>query len=268
MAILTGSFQSKELFRKVSFTAVIPTTTRSIYEPENAESDNKDEPLKTLYLLHGWDGNHEDWLHNTRIAELAIKHHVAIIMPDGQNSFYVDQPNGDHFGKFIGEEFVHETRRLFHLSDKREDTTIGGLSMGGYGALRNGFYYPKTFGNILVFSSKIFTKRSSADIIFDQPISWRYQTLIKGETTAALPGDMDIEELAVKAFESKEDNPRLYLSCGTEDDLIDEQRSFHRFLKEHDYAHEYVEAPGMHNWDYWNTSIEQGLEWLYGNAEK
>ena len=90
MAVLTGSFQSKELFRKVNFTAIIPTRTRSIYEPEDAEA-NSGQPLKTLYLLHGWDGNHEDWLQNTRIVELAIKHHVAVIMPDGQNSFYVDQ---------------------------------------------------------------------------------------------------------------------------------------------------------------------------------
>lgn len=267
MAILTGSFQSKELFRKVSFTAIIPTTTRSIYEPDDVESVS-DQPLKTLYLLHGWDGNHEDWLHNTRVAELAIKYHVAIIMPDGQNSFYVNQPNGDHFGKFIGEEFVHETRRLFHLSDKREDTTIGGLSMGGYGALRNGFYYPTTFGNILAFSSKFFTKRSNAGIVFDKPISMRYQTLIPGKTTAALADDMDLEELVIKAVESNGSNPRLYLSCGTEDDLIEEQRSFHQFLKEQNYTHQSVEALGKHNWDYWNNSIEQSMEWLYGNVVK
>lgn len=267
MAILTGSFQSKELFRKVSFTAIIPTTTRSIYEPDDTESGS-DQPLKTLYLLHGWDGNHEDWLHNTRIAELAIKYHVAIIMPDGQNSFYVNQPNGDHFGKFIGEEFVHETRRLFHLSDKREDTTIGGLSMGGYGALRNGFYYPTTFGNILAFSSKFFTKRSNANIVFDNPISMRYQALIQGKTTAALADDMDLEELVIKAVESSGKNPRLYLSCGTEDDLIEEQRSFHQFLEEQNYMHQLVEAPGKHNWDYWNDSIEQSMKWVYENAVK
>lgn len=79
MAILSGSFQSRELFRKVSFTAVIPTSTRSIYEAK-IENEEEGKPLKTLYLLNGWDGNHEDWLHNTRIAELAIKYHVAVIM--------------------------------------------------------------------------------------------------------------------------------------------------------------------------------------------
>ena len=262
MAILTGSFQSKELFRKVNFIAIIPTRTRSIYEPADAEA-NSGQPLKTLYLLHGWDGNHEDWLQNTRIVELAIKHHVAVIMPDGQNSFYVDQTNGDHFGKFIGEELVQETRRLFQLSDKREDTTIGGLSMGGYGALRNGFYYSETFGNILAFSSKILTKQSEALNTLIPSISQRVASFIPGGSLRELPEEMDIEELAVKAFEKKA--VQLYLSCGTEDNLIEEQRSLHQFLTERQYLHECVEASGAHNWDYWNSSIKQSMHWLYGN---
>lgn len=48
-------------------------------------------------------------------------------------------PNGsDNYGDFIGRELVELTRKIFPLSHKREDTFIGGLSMGGYGAIPNG----------------------------------------------------------------------------------------------------------------------------------
>ena len=267
MAVLSGSFQSQELFRKVSFIAIVPTSTRSIYETKIIETE-KNQPLKTLYLLHGWDGNHEDWLHNTRIAELAVKYHVAIIMPDGQNSFYVNHPNGDNYGNYIGEECVQETRRLFHLSSKREDTTIGGLSMGGYGALRNGFYYSEVFGNILAFSSKLLTRSSNENLDSDHSIHQRLRTIIESSSTTAMPVEMDIEELASRVLEKKDKNPNLYLSCGTEDNLIEENKGLHRFLLDNKYVHEYVEAPGKHDWDFWTLFIEQSMEWLYGNTEE
>ena len=41
---------------------------------------------------------------------------------------------------------------MFPLSDKREDTFIGGLSMGGFGAMRNGLKYADTFGRIVALS--------------------------------------------------------------------------------------------------------------------
>lgn len=264
MAVISGSFQSRELFRKVSFTAIVPTSTQSIYETKIIETQGN-RPLKTLYLLHGWDGNHEDWLHNTRVAELAIKYHVAIIMPDGQNSFYVNHSNGDNYGNYIGEEFVQETRKLFHLSTKREDTTIGGLSMGGYGALRNGFNYSEVFGNILAFSSKLLTRSSNEKLESNIATHQRLRAIIESSSTSEMPLEMDIEALAVKALDKEEKQAKLYLSCGTEDNLIEENRKLHHFLLNNQYAHEYVEAPGKHDWDFWNLFIEQSMEWLYGN---
>ena len=41
---------------------------------------------------------------------------------------------------------------MLPLSTKREDTFIGGISMGGYGALYNGFKYRDTFSKVAAFS--------------------------------------------------------------------------------------------------------------------
>ena len=60
-------------------------------------------------------------------------------MPSGDNKFYIDNPDsGEMYGSFIGKELIEFTRKTFPLSQKREDTFIAGLSMGGYGALVNG----------------------------------------------------------------------------------------------------------------------------------
>lgn len=266
MAVLSGSFQSRELFRKVSFTAIIPTSTRSIYESK-LEDEEENQPLKTLYLLNGWDGNHEDWLHNTRIAELAIKYHVAIIMPDGQNSFYTNHPNGDNYGHYIGEELVEETRKLFHLSSKKEDTAIGGLSMGGYGALRNGLGYADTFGTIIALSNKVLTKSSKEHFDAAYSIYQRLQAIAGTDRAEKMPDEMDIEYLILKALE-QEQKPQLYLACGTEDDIFQENQELHCFLVKNGYEHQYIETPGKHDWDFWNKTIEDSMEWLYGKNKK
>jgi S-formylglutathione hydrolase FrmB len=95
-------------------------------------------PLKTLYLLHGYSGSHTDWLHFSRIRELADKHGIAVIMPAGENRFYLDNEDTDErMGEYIGKELVDFTREMFPLSKEREETFIGGLSMGGYGAIQS-----------------------------------------------------------------------------------------------------------------------------------
>lgn len=81
---------------------------------------------KTLYLLHGIIGDNTDWLYGTRIQRFANELDLCVVMPAGENSFYVDKPwTAQMYGQFIGEELVEFTRKTFLLSDKREDTFIG-----------------------------------------------------------------------------------------------------------------------------------------------
>ena len=82
-------------------------------------------------MLHGIFGNYTDWLSGTRIRAWAEVKNLVVIMPCGENKFYLDNPRlGDMFGEFVGKELVAFTRKLLPLSNKREDTFIAGLSMG------------------------------------------------------------------------------------------------------------------------------------------
>lgn len=108
---------------------------RTPYTPRKA-------PFKTLYLLHGITGNHADWISESRIRSWAAARNLAVVMPSGYNAFYLDQPESHNFyGRFVGQELINVTRRILPLSTQREDTFIGGISMGAYGAMRAGFKY-------------------------------------------------------------------------------------------------------------------------------
>lgn len=256
MATLTATIQSRELMRKVTFSAIIPTATKSLYDPDPVEETSG--PLKTLYLLHGWDGNHEDWMQNSRIVKWATEYNIAVIMPSGENSFYVDHPSEDNYEKFIGEELVEETRKLFPLSDKREDTFIGGLSMGGYGALRNGYVYSDTFSKVIALSSRIFKKHDPFhDLKEDNPINKRIWHLLGSKSYDDVPDELDIYHL----IEHCQNKPELFLACGSEDFLIDENVALHKWLVENSVEHEYMIERGIHDWAFWSKSMQKALPW-------
>ena len=128
MALIQADFFSKSLMRTVTINVIIPTD-KAVF-PGMAKPEKK--PLKTLYLLHGIFGNYTDWVTGTRLQSWAQDRGLCVVMPSGDNHFYVDNPESEsYYGKFIGEDLVEFTRDTFQLSDKREDTFIGGLSMGG-----------------------------------------------------------------------------------------------------------------------------------------
>ena len=260
MATLTTTFQSEALKRKVTFSAIIPTPTKSLYDYET-KAEAEPEGLKTLYLLNGWNGNHEDWIQNSTIIKLADQYNLAVIMPSGDNSFYVDHVEGSDYGRFIGEELVNVTRSLFPLSTKRKDTFIGGLSMGGYGALRNGYVYSKTFSRIIALSSSILHKGDKVhDLSEDNPINQKLKFIIQSDTFTDMDDSLDIYQVIKKA----ETKPELFLACGTEDFLYEENLGVHKWMEENEIEHHYVEAPGEHNWKFWEMTISQALEWTYG----
>lgn len=263
MAHFSGTFYSDALSRKVSFTAIIPTTKEAAMAGPGENENRYKQPRRTLYLMHGWMGDHTDWLLNTRITEIAEKFNLAVILPAGENSFYVDHPDGTDHGQFIGSELVEVSRELFPLSTKREDTWIAGLSMGGFGALRNGFNYAKTFSKIAAFSSPILTKKEAPnrEKLGNEKIELRLKHIIGSVTLADLSVENDVYDLVL----NRKEEQGIYIACGLDDDILEANQAFHRYLLEHNIPHEYHETPGGHDWDFWNEYIVKAVEWMMEN---
>lgn len=264
MALIQGQFFSKKLKRLVSYSALIPVDVPD-YLLKEGEDLLAQSPFKTLYLLHGYSGNQQDWLTGSRIQDLAMRHRLAVIMPNGENSFYLDQVDREqHYGEFIGQELPEVMGRLFNLSSAREDRYIAGLSMGGFGALRNGLKYNETFSAIMALSSALITNRISTlePGYKDGIASYEYYQSTFGPLKQLVETDNHPDYIVSQLKKDNKQFPRIYIACGTEDFLIEDNRHFHEFLKREEVAHEYVEGPGIHDWLFWDAYIEKALDWL------
>ncbi len=261
MALIQMNLLSQSLMRTVPVNVILPADKMLFPGMKQRE----DKPYQTLYLLHGVFGNYTDWITGTRIQRYAQEHDLAVVMPSGDNAFYLDHPRrGDNYGEFIGKELVSLTRKIFPLSKRREDTFIGGLSMGGYGALRNGLKYQETFGYILVLSSALVLEEAVQRTEDDSFLlnSKAYAQECFGNLEQALESDVNPKYIVKQLKKQGAPLPKIYMACGSEDGLKGVNREFASFLKENGAEVFYEEGPGGHDWDFWDAYIKKGIEWL------
>ncbi len=261
MAILQVDFFSKSLMRTVTFNAIVPADKTAI----SAQTSMQKKQYKTLYLLHGIFGNHTDWIANTRIALWAQERDLVVIMPAGENKFYVDNKKSmDKFTEFVGDDLVNFTRKLLPLSEKREDTFIAGLSMGGYGSCITGLNFAHTFGYIGMFSAslRIDTIHLSTN---DDPILYRrkdnYESIF-GDVSKIKGSCNDNKWLITNLKENDNKIPYIYQVCGKQDFLIEQNRDYHKFLIDNSVNVHYEEWEGTHDWKFWDEAILKFLNFL------
>ncbi|MGL5259552.1 MAG: alpha/beta hydrolase [Lachnospiraceae bacterium] len=261
MATVSSRYYSNALGGFVSFTAIVPFEDHgSNFLAPNPEPYELKKPLRTIYLLHGICGNEHDWLYGSRIEEYAVKNKIAVIMPDGNNNFYVDNSPTERWGEFVGKEIVEVTRNLFPLSREREDTFIGGFSMGGYGAIRNGLKYSETFSKIVSLSGSIMSY-AIPEAFEEADIPWRKKSFyerIFGSLDDVVGSEFDPEYL----FLQKKKEVSIYMAIGVDDFLLEQNRRFKKFLEKNHATLYYLEEPGTHNWDFWDAHIKKALEWI------
>ena len=259
MALLHCNFMSRSLGRPVPIQVVLPTDKMAGPQGQAPQG-----PFKTLYLLHGIFGDETDWVCGTRLQSWAQDRNLAVVMPAGENSFYVDNPRASRlYGTYIGKELVDFTRRTFPLSAKREDTFIGGLSMGGFGAIVNGLQNPETFGAVCALSSALILDSMMENKEYTDFLMTNkgYYESVFGGLDQVRGSDMDYDALAEKVAKEPV-KPRFYMACGTEDGLIGVNRAFRDHLQGLGFDVTYEEGPGVHDWYFWDKYILKAMEWL------
>jgi len=264
MAVLTCDYYSLARKGFVSMAVILPIERLPVgHDPAIYTAG----AYPAIYLLHGYSGNRNDWLFRSRIEEWAQKYGYAVVMPDGANRFYLDNDEtGELYGAFIGEELVDVTRRMFPLSHKREDTAIAGMSMGGYGAIRNGLKYNEIFGSIIAFSSALITDEVAAmrPGVGNGMAPYGYYRHTFGDLGKLRESDKDPKHLAKICKDSNSHIPRLFMACGSEDFLYDRNVDYHEYLETIGYSHEWRVEKGGHDFDFWNKAMLAALEWLTG----
>ena len=142
---------------------------------------------------------------------------------------------------------------MFPLSEKREDTFIAGISMGGYGALRNGIVFSETFGYVAGLSSALH--------IFED-ISEEANIGLFDNLKEAAESDKNPWVAVEKMLDEKRQIPKVYMACGTQDDLLPSNIQFRDMLMKNGIEVNWDEEDYGHDWDFWDRQIKKVLEWL------
>ena len=77
--------------------------------------------------------------------KLCDKDETVVVMPSVNRSFYNNTPDGMRFWDYISEELPALLPTFFHVSTRREDTFVAGLSMGGFGAFKLALNHPDRY---------------------------------------------------------------------------------------------------------------------------
>jgi len=222
-----------------------------------------DERFVTIYLLHGYTGDYNDWVSRTNLVKYARDYNFIVVTPDGKNSWYVNALNKKNhdYEDYIVKELVPYIGKRFRALDTRHGRAIAGLSMGGYGALRLGLKYSNTFFYSASFSGAFHfpvalakenekeTKSKLLKDAFD----------IFGSKEGSFWDDCDIFKFIDKANTAS--LPYIYISCGKDDyfELLEGNRKAVYELQKKKALYEYHELPGAHNWIYWDKAIDDVL---------
>ena len=217
--------------------------------------NNADAPpvKKMLYLLHGISDDCTAWCRMTRIYHYAIHNGYMVIMPEVQRSFYSDMAYGSNYFTYVSKELPEICERLFNIRHTRENTFVAGLSMGGYGAVKCGLSRPEFYAACASFSGVVDMKARVEATRHLDPHPYPEMPAILGEDYV-YPYNADLFFLADKAAKLP-NKPRVLLTCGHEDFLLDDNHRFNAHLQALDYGHTYMEWPGGHTWDFWEECL-------------
>lgn len=94
--------------------------------------------LPVLWLLPIAGGMHSDWVRYTAIERWARSLRLAVVMPEGLRSDFVDMAHGMAWWQYLSQELPAYLRRTFGLDPAPADQAAFGAGMGALGALKLG----------------------------------------------------------------------------------------------------------------------------------
>jgi S-formylglutathione hydrolase FrmB len=224
-----------------------------------------------LYFLHGL-GEDEQTLFKTGgwnlIEDLRQQHKIGdflIVTPEARASFYINSAGGKvRYSDFFLQEFIPYIEGKYRIRRERKARAITGISMGGYGALRFAFAYPKMFSAVSAQSAALMTEspqelnaamRSGTRLgnlmgpVFGNPIDVRHWN------------ENNPIELA-KKNKAALSTLAIYFNCGRNDDYDFEvgATALDKLLQAEHIKHEFHLYPGNHSASYFAAHIGEVME--------
>ena len=269
MAFLNCHIYSHALFSNISFNICLPTPTSG--DKVNYDTLKRDfgyeNGLPVAYLLHGMFGDANSWVRFSNVDRYAQDRRIAVVTCSAGNNFYQNLPGGLQYETFFTKELPAYICALFPVSPRREDTFIGGFSMGGYGALHLALAAPQVYGKAASMSGAldiVSLYQSSKKNTAPSPFNWN---AMFGDPEALEGSGSDLFAQYQRCAE-KGCAPALYQTCGTEDFLYQMNLAARDRFLAMGADLTYTEGPGGHDWTFWDREIPNVLDWFLKDREK
>jgi putative tributyrin esterase len=251
-SVETIQLQSKLVNATLTYNVILPADYRT----------SRTTRYPVLYLLHGLGGHYSDWLTRTNVADYAAQYRMIVVMPEGNDSWYVDGAAGvnDKYESYILKELMPDVDKRYRTIQARYGRAVAGLSMGGYGAIKYGLKYPSTFafaGSVSgAFGVTRYTEKEMGGA------NWEPFLKIFGPPGSDTRKANDIFEITKALTPGRIASlPYFYFDCGTEDAAqhFNPNRELSGTFIEKKIPHEYRELPGNHSWSYWDQQVKEVL---------
>ena len=252
------SLRSRILGQPVAYCVLLPPS----YDGE------KTRRYPVLYFLHGLGDNEQmflrsgGWNLTEELWEQGRLGEFLIATPAGDSGFYINSHDGRYrYEDFFLQEFLPFIEHRYRTRPGRAFRGIGGISMGGYGALRLVFRHPELFGSVSAHSAALIEKLPAVTLADSQQIA---SLRILGDVFGSPPDRAFWERnnpltLARTAHLAR---LQIYFDCGSEDDygFHAGAKALHNLLASRRIPHEFHLYPGGHNWRYFVEHLPAALQ--------
>jgi enterochelin esterase-like enzyme len=232
-------FYSRALNRDMSY---------FVYLPPDYDEAGRSYPV--LYLLHGASGSAEEWpaygfvdALDRAIAAREIEP-FAVVMPEGEWGYWINHAdNGERWGDYLTRDLVTHVDTTYRTLRRPYRRAVGGLSMGGSGALVQSFTHPEVFG-IVGANSPALRENNEVIPILGEGAEFAARDPVSLASTA--PG---LEQL------------QIWIDIGEEDPWYSRALELHEALVARGIDHEFHVWPGGHDGEYWTSHIPDYLRY-------
>jgi S-formylglutathione hydrolase FrmB len=235
-----------------------------VIKPKNYQ--NNTERLGVVYLLHGYSGNHRQWLNDApQLMALADTYNMLIVCPDGGfSSWYFDSPldSSIRYETFISNELISYMDQKYRTIGDKTGRAISGLSMGGHGGLFISSRHTNVFG----------AAGSMAGGVNLRPFPKNWDISKRIGDTACCEENWKKYSVINNVNSLTNNELKLIIDCGYSDFFLEVNRELHQKLLDLKIDHDYIERPGGHNKEYWGSSVNYQLlffrKFFDGHREK
>lgn len=221
--------------------------------PDYLRSPQRRYPV--LYMLHGNGGNYTEWSDSylpeqtdRLIAADEIQPMIVVMPDDGETTYWANwDEGGPRWGDYVTDDVVSTIDQRYRTLAEPGGRAIGGLSMGGLGALNLTLQHPDVFGVVGAHSPSVRVQPDPALWFLTGQNFWEHNPIWLAQHRGGL------------------DSLKVWIDAGTDDVWLPNIEAAHVALVGEGVHVDWHVFPGPHEAVYWIEHVPDYLH-FYSDA--